>query len=444
MTRRTFLALGLLLGVATLPAQSQAQPDVRPLTILHSNDLHARLLPNDLGAGGFARLATAVRKEKANCAACLYLNAGDLVQGTPVSTFYRGLPIYEIGNLLGIDVGTLGNHEFDYGWRRVQQFSRIAKYPVLSANVVDAKGVSITGKPYVIKTVGGIRVAIIGVVLGDLADFVGPSDVEPWRVLPVVETVRKYAQELRGQSDLIVVLGHIHDEQEARAILQRVPEVSVAVVGHTHAGYTQMMNVDGRVGVLVNGYGAEIGRLDLKVDIGAKRLRSADWKKIPIDSTIAPDPDVARLVSHWEGKVSKLVDIPIGESKRRIEGEELRALMERAVSEETGSDLAFFNKGNLRDVLPQGRILARHIWNIFPFEDRIVVGKFKGSQLPKAVTAGRVIDPEREYTLATTDFTAAQQNLPDQLGATGMAFPKVERLQRDIVIEWIKKQKVLP
>jgi 2',3'-cyclic-nucleotide 2'-phosphodiesterase (5'-nucleotidase family) len=444
MTRRTIVALWLLLFAKALPAQGQTDSNVRPLTILHSNDLHAHLLPNDLDMGGFARLATAIRKEKSACGACLYLNAGDLVQGTPVSTFYRGLPVYEIANLLRIDVGTLGNHEFDYGWPRVQQFSRVAKYPIVSANVVDSKGVSITGKPYVIETVGGIRVAIIGVVLGDLVSFVTPQDVEPWRVLPVVETVRKYAKELRERSDLIVVLGHIHDEQEARGILQQVPEVSVAVVGHTHVGYKEMMNVDGRVGVLVTSYGVELGRLDLKVDMAAKKLASAEWKKIPIDSKIEPAPDVARLVSQWEGKVSKLVDIPIGESKRRIAGEELRAFMEHAVSEELGTDFAFFNLGNIRDVLPQGKILARHVWNIFPFEDHIVIGKFKGSQLPKSVTAGRTIDPDREYTLATTDYTAINQGLPDELGASGMVFPKVERLQRDIVLEWIKKQKVLP
>jgi 5'-nucleotidase/UDP-sugar diphosphatase len=275
-------------------------------------------------------------------------------------------------------------------------------------------------------------------------NFVTPQDVEPWRVLPVVETVRKYAQELRERSDLIVVLGHIHDEQEAKAILQQVPEVSVVVVGHTHVGFKEMMNVGGRVGVLVTSYGVELGRLDLKVDMSTKKLASADWKKIPIDSTIEPAPDVARLVSQWEGKVSKLVDVPIGESKRRIDGEELRLLMERAVSEELHTDLAFFNQGNLRDVLPQGKILARNVWNIFPFEDHIVIGKFKGSQLPKNATAGRTIDPEREYTLATTDYTAVNQSLPDELGSSGLVFPKLERLQRDVVIEWIKKQKVLP
>jgi 2',3'-cyclic-nucleotide 2'-phosphodiesterase (5'-nucleotidase family) len=138
------------------------------------------------------------------------------------------------------------------------------------------------------------------------------------------------------------------------------------------------------------------------------------------------------------------VDIPIGESTRRIEGHELTLLMERAVAEETGSDLVFINEGNVRDALPKGRLLARHIWDIFPFENHIVIGKFKGSQLPKVITDRGGIDPDREYTFATTDYTMQNQFLPDELNTRGMVFPRVERLERDVIISWIRKKKVLP
>jgi 2',3'-cyclic-nucleotide 2'-phosphodiesterase (5'-nucleotidase family) len=438
MTRR-FL-LGLLLCLAPLAAQ-----DIRPLTILHSNDLHAHLMSDDRGRGGFARLATAVRQEKANCSACLYLNAGDLVQGTPVSTLFNGTPIYEIANLLGLDAGTLGNHEFDYGWRRAQQFAKIAHFPLLSANVVDAAGKSITGQPYVIKTVGGLRVAIIGVVLGDLSGvFVTADQVGPWKVLPVVETVRKYARELRDRSDLIVVLGHIHDKEEVEAILHEVPEVSVVVAGHSHEGYPAMMNVDGRVAVLVHSYGTQLGRLDLQVDVAGKKLKSAEWKKIPIDDKIQPAPEVARLVATWEDKVTKIVDVPIGESKTRMERPQLRMLVEQAMAEQTGADIAWINTGNIRDTLPAGRILIRNIWNILPFDDYVVSGKFKGSELPAVIKERHKIDPDREYTVVTTDFTAANQAAAEQLQTTGLRFPKTGPLQRDLMVDWIKKKKVIP
>ena len=100
----------------------------------------------------------------------------------------------EIANLLGLDASTLGNHEFDYGWRRVEEFMRIAHFPIVSANIVDKDGKTMT-RPYVILTAGGIRVGVIGAILGDLVGTViTPEDAGPFHVLPVVETVRKYAE----------------------------------------------------------------------------------------------------------------------------------------------------------------------------------------------------------------------------------------------------------
>ena len=438
MTRRFLLFL--LLSLTPLFAQDS----VKPLTILHSNDLHAHLLPDEHGNGGFARLATVVRREKMNCGACLYLNAGDLVQGTPVSTLYRGVPIYEISNLLGIDVSTLGNHEFDYGWRRAQEFAKIAHFPMLSANVVDANGKSITGQPWVIQNVGGIRVGIIGVILGDVVGTVVlPADVGPWKVLPVLDTVRKYVKELRDRTDLIVVLGHIHDKEEVEEILKQIPEVSVVVAGHTHVAYRTMMDVDGRVAVLVNGYADELGRLDLQVDVAGKKLKSAEWKKIPIEASVQPAPDVERLVKTWEAKVSGQVDVPIGESAREMTKTDpaLRKMIEEAMAEQSGADIGWTNTGSIRDDLPAGRLMARHIWNILPFDNYIVVGKFKGSQLPKPITERYPVEPDREYTVAVTDFTAQNQAAFEQLRAKGMAFPKKGPMQRDAMIAWIKSKK---
>ena len=441
MTRRVFVLV--LLCVQFLAAQGT----LKTLTILHSNDLHAQMLPDETDLGGFPRLATAVRREKANCRACLYLNAGDLVQGSPVSTIYRGLPVYRVANLLGIDAGTLGNHEFDYGWRRTREFTLIARYPIVSANVVDERGNSITGKPYIIKNVNGIRVGIIGVVLSDLVSraFVSRTDVEPWKVLPVVDTVRKYAHELQGGTDLIVVLGHIHDKEEVEAILKEVPEVSVVVAGHTHAGYPQIMNVDGRVAVLVKAYGVELGRLDLQMDVAAKKVLQTDWKKIPIDNTIAPASGVAYAVTKWETKVSKLVDVPIGEASERLAKPRLLELFRQAMLETAHADFVFLDPGSLRDRdIPAGKILARQIWNILPYDNEIVTGKFKGSRLPIALTKGQNIDPEREYTVAATDFTAVNQSSPTQLGTTGLVFRPVGIAQRQAVIAWIRRKKVLP
>ena len=220
----------------------------------------------------------------------------------------------------------------------------------------------------------------------------------------------------------------------------------MVVAGHSHEGYPAMTNIDGRVAVLVPAYGVQLGRLDLKVDVGAKKLLSAEWTKIPIVASIPPAPDVAREVAKWESKVSKLVDVPIGESTARLErnNPELRKMIERAMAEQSGADIAWINPGNVRDRMPEGRILARTVWNILPFDNYIMLGKFKGSELPPSITKRYPVEPDREYTVATTDFTVANQSDKDQLNATGLRFPQTGPLQRDAMIEWIKKKKVVP
>src|SRR5690349_8834956 len=149
----------------------QLGAEIRSLTILHTNDIHARLTPLDNRQGGFAYLAAVIRQERATCIDCLLLNAGDMVQGSPVSTIFRGLPVYELGNLFGFDAATLGNHEFDYGFEQVRKFINVAKYPIVSSNIVGSNKQLFTPRPYVILKVNGLRVAVIGAETNDLSNL---------------------------------------------------------------------------------------------------------------------------------------------------------------------------------------------------------------------------------------------------------------------------------
>src|SRR4029077_8432655 len=128
----------------------------------------------------------------------------------------------------------------------------MANFPTVTANIVDDENHLLAAAPYLIKEVNAIRVAIIGVVMGDLITaYPTPDLTGPWKPLPVVETVRRYAQEVRGKSDLTVALGHINPE-ERHAILREVPEVDVIITGHIHI--TNEEGYEGRVSVEGNAY----------------------------------------------------------------------------------------------------------------------------------------------------------------------------------------------
>ncbi|HUP04661.1 MAG TPA: bifunctional UDP-sugar hydrolase/5'-nucleotidase [Bryobacteraceae bacterium] len=427
------VALALLLRLAAPAA-------VRPLTILHLNDLHAHISPSDERLGGFAYLATAIRLERAQCRGCIFLNAGDLVQGTPVSTIFHGQPVFEMANLLGFDAATLGNHDFDYGWMQTRKFMQTAKYPMVSANVAGAGG-RLFAKPYVILNANGLRVAVIGALTDQMERLELPAAMGEWHTVPVVEAVRRYAAELKSQSDLVVLLGHLTGAEE-KEFLENVPEIPVIVSGHLHTGLNEAMTHEGRVLVRVKGYGVELGRLDLQVDTEKKAPVSWTWKRIPIDaSKIQPAGDVAPEVKKWEGRVSARVDRPIAVSKRAFTKSELKPLIEQAMRDETGADFAYLNTGGVRDVLPVGQLLERHIWDIMPFDDRVVVAKVRGRDLPVVVLGGRTVEPDREYTLVVSDFTADNQE--SQLHTSGLKFENDVGLLRDMLLDWFRKKKTI-
>jgi 5'-nucleotidase/UDP-sugar diphosphatase len=431
------------IGACALLVCSTLFAEVRTLTILHTNDLHSRLLPLENKRGGFAYLATVIRRERANCHDCILLNAGDVAQGTPVSTIFHGLPVFEILNMFGIDAATPGNHDFDYGWMQTRKFMSIAKYPMVSANIVDQKGELFTKEPYTILNVNGLRVGILGAMTHTLDTLSTPVLLGQWRATPVADAVRKYARELQPKCDLIVLVAHITGEEELD-VLSHVPEIPITVSGHIHSGMLQALNDQGRLVVRVRSYGEELGRLELKVDTVKKAPVSWNWKKIPVDSTtIAPAEDVAREVAKWEEQVKARVDRPLAIAKRAFAKAELKRLMERAMREESGADFAFVNMGGIRDIIPQGQLLERHIWNIMPFDNRLVTGRFKGKDLPAVVLDGRTVDPNRTYTLAVSDFTAANQGTNENLRVTGLKFPHDAGLLRDVLIDWFRKKKVI-
>jgi 5'-nucleotidase/UDP-sugar diphosphatase len=431
------LLFACLLLCAPLPAE------IRSLTILHTNDLHARLSPLENKHGGFAYLQTVLKRERANCRDCLLLNAGDLAQGTPVSTIFHGLPVFQIGNLFKFDAATLGNHEFDYGWMQAKKFIQTATYPIVVDNLVNAKGEPFTAKPYVILKANGLRVAVIGVMTDDLHNLSTPKLLQDWHTLPSIAETRKLAQELRDQSDLIVALGHIAPAEELE-FLHSAPEIPVVIAGHVHHGIEDPMTEKGRILVRVKSYGEELGRLELQVDTEKKAPVSWTWKHILIDSTaVPPDPQMNKLVQHWEREVTARVDQPLATSKRAYNKGEVKGLIEQALRDQTGADFSFMNLGGVRDILPSGQLLVRHIWNIMPFDNQVVVGTFKGRDLPKVVLGNRTVDPNRDYTLAVSDFTAANQSSDENLRSTGLQFPNDVGLMRDMLVDWFRKKKVI-
>ncbi|MEQ1924461.1 MAG: metallophosphatase, partial [Pyrinomonadaceae bacterium] len=189
----------------------------KKLTILYTNDLHAHLEPTIVPwvsktrkVGGFANIATLVKREKAANPATVYFDAGDFFSGPYVSSLTKGEAVIDAMNYLGLDAACVGNHEFDHGWQNAQKQFPKAKFPLLNGNIF-LKGTEKLhwNKPYVIKNVNGIRIGVIG-LHGRFAFY----DTTSAEMITGVEArdeevyLRRYIRELKAKTDLIVLLIH--------------------------------------------------------------------------------------------------------------------------------------------------------------------------------------------------------------------------------------------
>ncbi len=429
----SILRVSLLL-LAALAAQCA---NVEQVTILHLNDLHARLLPDEQGRGGFAHVATAIEEERARAEHAVVLHAGDMVQGSPVSTIFEGTPVFEVANRLGFDAHCLGNHEFDYGWEKIAEFRRVTDAPILAANVLNSEGKLLVPATAVL-TAGEIRIGIVGALTERLARLIKPAQSGPWRATPLVEALREPVAEMNERADLVVVLGHLFDDED-EAILRELPDVDVLVGGHDHGGRDTELLIDGRIGIKLRPYGRELGRLDIAFDRDAGQIVQHRWRRIQISQgRFPPKPAIAALVDQWESKVSERVDVEIAECVRALGRDDVKRMIERALREATGAQIAYMNRGGVRDSLTEGTVMARHIWNILPFDNLLVEATVRADQLPEEARAGQDLEPGRMYSFVTNDYVAG---LPEY---AGIDFTARELTLRDAVLDWVKARARVP
>ncbi|MFZ5440995.1 MAG: bifunctional metallophosphatase/5'-nucleotidase [Myxococcota bacterium] len=203
------------------------------LTLLHTSDIHSRLLPydfnplktdTDLGLipeagpfGGATRIAAILARERARADRVLHLDSGDSFQGAPIFNLNLGEVEYRFLSLVGLDAAVIGNHEFDAGSTNFTRQARdAARFPILIANYKwedmsqpNSNATQLYTQPYTIKNVGGLRVGMIG--LGNFGSL--NSIVEQGNSLQAIpleqnEVVRSYVQLLRGAVDFIVIVSH--------------------------------------------------------------------------------------------------------------------------------------------------------------------------------------------------------------------------------------------
>lgn len=445
------ICLGLFLLWLTFGPDAGWAREVQ-LRLLYLNDLHGFVLPQKVpggegeegGAAYLAYQADKLRREKPS----LFLAAGDLVHGDNWANLFKGASVIALMNLMAFDAMVVGNHDFNYGQKVLERLIAQARFPILGANVTGVQGL----KAFVVKPVGNLKVAVIGVVTEDTPVTTHPRNVMGLTFTSPEETVRQWVAKLRPQADLLIVLSHqgyIRD----RELAARVPGIDVIVGGHSHTKLEEPAVVSGVIIVQAFEHGRRLGVLDLTWRDG--KIVAHDGRLL----TIRPSPGqadqaVAALVARYQKRVEKVLGEPVGHAGVLLEGESdqvrsretnLGNLVADVMRAQTKAEVALINGGSIRKSIPPGPIRRREVYAALPFDNYLVALRLTGRQLkealehgvsglaeqagrfpqvsglsftydPKApagsrvrevLVGGRPLEEEREYLVATNDFLVA-------------------------------------
>lgn len=258
------------------------------ITILHTNDTHSQIDPiddNDKtygGKGGVARRATLVKRVRKENPNTLMVDAGDVFQGTPYFNFYKGEVEYKSMSLIGYDVVTLGNHDFDNGVEALAAAMKFAKFDFVSVNY-DVRGTVLESrvKPYAIRTFGDVRVGLFGMGVNP-DNLITPENFKGVKYMDPVRMARGVVRLLREQEKCNLVVGMSHlgyfanpknNELGDSQVAAQVSGIDFIASGHTHTFMHKPVvqkNPEGKDTIIfqVGRGGIYVGRVDFKMKGG--------------------------------------------------------------------------------------------------------------------------------------------------------------------------------
>ncbi len=439
--------LSLLLLLILVPWGYANQVDLK---IFYVNDFHSFAEPYkptgaDAPLGGIAYLAGAVDRARGK-QPCLLLAAGDMIQGNPWANLFRGKSTIDVMNAMRFDAMVVGNHEFDFGPKVLKQRMAQARFPMLGANI---KGLAAL-KPYVIKNLQGVRIAIIGVVSPETPVTTHPRNVIGLTFSTPENAVKKYLPELKRRADIIIVLSHCGFQAD-RELAAKVPGIDVIVGGHSHTKILQPELVGRTIIVQAWEHAKGLGVLNLRLKDGKVIGFEGTFQEIS-SATGAPNFQVQEIVARYARQVDSLLQRTIGETQVDLDGEHVRTgetnlgdFVADVMRQTAGAEVALINGGSIRTSIPQGKITVKDIYAVLPFDNYLVGISLTGAQVQAALehgvarleeqsgsfpqvsgltftysrsapagarvkdvtVGGRPLDPQREYVVATNDYLVA-------------------------------------
>ncbi|OAS86699.1 bifunctional metallophosphatase/5'-nucleotidase [Metabacillus litoralis] len=309
------------------------------ITILQTSDIHGNVFPlvyssNKEKSLGLGKISTIIKNERKKNKNLLLIDNGDLIQGTPL-TFHHVKknqlkinPMITLLNELKYDAAVIGNHEFNYGMSVLEHAVSQSTFPWLSANILHKNTMDpVFGKPYIIKDLEGIKIAVLGVTTHYIPNWENPCHIADLTFEDAFETAKKWVNFIKKNEDpdIMIVSYHggferdiytgerleeITGENQGYQMCQQINGIDVLLTGHQHRTITETIN--NVVVVQPSFNGQAIGKVEFLFDKSqGMKIVDKTVTMIKAENTNT-DEKLLALVKENEQKTQEWLDQPIG------------------------------------------------------------------------------------------------------------------------------------
>ena len=397
------VSLIMLLSITLVMPFSASAAETTDFTIkiVHTNDIHARVVENEKGGIiGMERLAGIIDESRKGADISLVADSGDMFHGQSIATLVRGESIARLMKECGYDAMTAGNHDWSYGKDRLLELVEMSGADLLCGNVIDENGNPFFGYDYIMHEAENdgktLTVGVFGLIDPAVYSSTAPSNVAGLTFTDPVEYADKTAKALKEEGcDVVIALAHTYKPEE---LAKHVDGVDLWLCGHEHIDInTTVTTPNGSTAIVIeNGYYLyQVGLIELNVAMDESgEVANIDYNRTALDyekaSAYEKDADVTAVLDEINKEQSVILNKVVGSSPAELDGvwEDLRideTNLGRAVTaaylKATGADVAFENAGGIRASVKAGEITYGDIISVSPYGNYIVTKQVTGKQL---------------------------------------------------------------
>ena len=348
----------LLCSLFALSAVSTAMAQEVNIKLLGTSDIHGRIVPWSYGAdvedksGSYAQIATYVKDVRKNNKNVVLVDVGDAIQDNQVDVFakdkkyYKDHPIPKVLNEMKYDIFVLGNHEFNFGMKALDEILKDIKAKKLTANFYHKKN----DKRYIDATTiiekDGVKLGIIGLSTPMSAKFEEDSgNLKDMKFTSPTEEARTQVEKLKAKGvDAIIVIAHMGIENEnkipdtgMRDVINAVDGIDVVIAGHMHKDVPSE-TIKNTLITEPHRYGTVVSEVDLTFDINDKKevkLVKKESKTVPVKALEA-DKKIVEIYKPYHEKLRELNNVVIGQTANEMVPQETKHGVSAAFSKDTG------------------------------------------------------------------------------------------------------------